>query len=375
MNIILSAYRGLTSLSAPVLNRLLQQRLGKGKEDPQRYREKRGETTMSRPPGPVLWCHGASVGEALSILPLIQALLERNPQLTILVTTTTVTSAKLMATRLPDRAIHQYAPLDHPRWVRTFLDHWRPDAALWLESELWPNMLGHIQARGVPAVLVNGRISDRSFKTWQHFRGTAGALLGCFRLCLGQSAQDMERLSALGAKTVDGVGNIKFAAPPLPVDEDTRQTFSAALDGRPVWLAASTHPGEEALILDCHRSLSAAWPNLLTIITPRHPDRRDELAALLDDVGIPWSQRSAGHVPSQEDGIYLADTLGEMGLLFATTPLVFMGGSLVPIGGHNPIEPAHFGCVILHGPHMENFRAIREQGRALKAMIAISDVD
>ena len=373
MTLILTAYRGLTGLSAPVLGQLLQRRIARGKEDPTRYREKRAENMAARPDGPVLWCHGASVGEALSILPLIDKLLTQNPALNILVTTTTVTSARLMAERLPARAIHQFAPLDHPGWVQRFLDHWRPDAALWLESELWPNMLRQLRVRQIPAVLVNGRISDRSFARWQRFPGTAHALLAGFSLCFGQSNEDCDRLRTLGATRVEGVGNIKFAAPPLPVDQDAQTALRDAIGNRPVWLAASTHPGEEAMIVACHRQLTATLPDILTVIAPRHPDRRDELAATLDQQGETWSQRSAGHLPRPDDAIYLADTLGEMGVLFRTINIVFMGGTLVPIGGHNPIEPALFRCAILHGPHMHNFRAIRDQGQALGAMVAVPD--
>ena len=375
MTLILSTYRGLTSLSAPVLNRLLQQRITRGKEDPQRYVEKRAEKMAARPEGPVLWCHGASVGEALSILPLIDRLLAQHDQLTVLVTTTTLTSAKLMQQRLPARAIHQFAPLDHPGWVNRFLDHWRPDAALWLESELWPNMLGQLRIRSIPAILVNGRISDRSFAHWQKFPRTAKTLLASFSLCLGQSDDDCRRLEALGAPAVDGVGNLKFAAPPLPVDEDAAAALSAAIGDRPVWLAASTHPGEEELVLACHRALAADYPDLLTVIAPRHPERRASIGTYLNQQGETWSQRSVGHLPSQEDAVYLADTLGEMGVLFRCVKRVFMGGSLMPIGGHNPIEPALLHCAILHGPHMENFRAIRDQGQALSAIVACQNVD
>ncbi len=373
MTILLASYRGLTRLSAPILRALLDRRLARGKEEAGRMTEKQGIAGIARPNGPVVWCHGASVGEALSILPLIDRLLAHDSSLTVLVTTTTVTSARLMAARLPERAIHQYAPLDHPLWVERFLDHWQPSMALWLESELWPNMLKTLKDRQIPAVLINARISDKSFATWQRFSGSIAAMLASFQLCLAQSAEDASRLTTLGAGTVDCLGNIKFSAPPLPIDGDAASALKAAIGDRPIWLAASTHPGEEEQIVEAHQHIAENYPDLLTVIAPRHPNRREEIATLLDETGLTWCERSPGTLPGEDDAIYLADTLGEMGLLFKAVNIVFMGGSLVPIGGHNPIEPALFSCAILHGPHMDNFRQVRQEMTDMGALREVGD--
>ncbi|MEM6903479.1 MAG: 3-deoxy-D-manno-octulosonic acid transferase [Pseudomonadota bacterium] len=278
-----------------------------------------------------------------------------------------------MAERLPKAAIHQFAPWDHPRWVARFLDHWQPDAVMWLESELWPNALAAIKQRGIPAMLVNARISDRSFARWKQFSGTAATILGTFKECLAQSDADGERLTALSAPNVLSLGNLKFGAPPLPVDMTALTALRTAIAHRTVWLAASTHPGEEEIILASHRALREAHPDLLTIIAPRHPQRGKEIADLLASAGLATAQRSTGALPEKTTQIYLADTLGEMGTLFSLCPLVFMGGSLVPIGGHNPIEPALFGCAVIHGPHMQNFRAIRDAMARVGALHPVTD--
>lgn len=374
MTALLASYHALTALSAPALRLLLSRRLHAGKELAERINERRGITEQTRPTGRLLWCHGASVGESLSLLPLIDRLLAAEPGLHILVTTTTVTSARLMAERLPARAMHQFAPLDHPGWVRRFLDHWRPDGVLWIESELWPNTLRQLRQRAVPALLLNGRLSDRSFARWQRWSASARELLGCFSACMAQSSQDADRFAALKAPGVSCPGNLKFGAPPLPVDQAKQQALEAAIDSRPVWLAASTHPGEEALVLETHRQLIARYPGLLTVIAPRHPVRGPEIATLCQEQGVPHRLRGASpQLPTAQDQVYIADTLGEMGTLFSLIPLVFMGGSLVPIGGHNPIEPALFGCVVLHGPHMDNFRDIRDRLTDAGGLLAVTD--
>jgi 3-deoxy-D-manno-octulosonic-acid transferase len=373
MSALLYLYRNVTALSAPALRLLLRRRLGRGKEEAGRVDEKTGVASLPRPPGRLLWCHGASVGESLSALPLIERLCAADPALTILVTTTTVTSARLMAERLPKGAVHQYAPLDHPGWVERFMTHWRPDAVLWLESELWPNLLRAIRSRDLPCLLVNGRMSDRSFRNWQRLPATARALLASFTGSLAQSRADAERFSQLGAKNATYIGNLKFGAPRLPVNEAAAKALSEAIGNRPVWLAASTHPGEEEQMIAAHKQLSASHPGLLTVIAPRHPNRGEEVSALLAAHDLPHQRRSTGALPAANEPVYLADTLGEMGTLFQTMPIVFMGGSFAPIGGHNPIEPALFGCAVLHGPHMENFRQVREELEAGGGLLAVND--
>lgn len=361
-------YQAVVSVGGPAIQLYLNRRLRAGKEDPERFTERLGQASLPRPHGRLLWIHAASVGESLSVLPLLERLLAARPDWHALITTGTVTSARLMADRLPARAVHQYVPVDRPAWVRRFLDHWRPDAALWMESELWPALVLETARRGVPMALLNGRMSARSFRRWSHFGGFARQLLGSFTLTFGQSEEDSARLAALGAHTAPCPGNLKSAAPPLPVDDDALDTLRAVIGNRPLWLAASTHAGEEALAWRVHQRLAAHHPGLLTIIVPRHPPRGDGVAAELLSLGARVAQRSKGTLPDVETTIYLADTMGETGLFYRLSRLVLIGKSLIGQGGQNPLEPARLGAVVLFGPHMDNFVAMAD--RLLQARAA-----
>lgn len=363
---ILALYRGLTTLGAPLIAYYLDRRMARGKEDRIRFGERRGISSQARPEGKLVWLHAASIGESVSMLPVIERL-QAEVGTTVLITTGTVTSAELMAERLPEGAIHQYVPVDRLPWVRRFLDHWRPDLVLWAESEFWPNLLVETAERGVPLILLNGRISDRSFAKWRRQPRLMRRLLDCFVLCLGQTPTDAERLSLLGAKRVACRGNLKFAALPLPVDEAALTVLSARMGDRPRWLAASTHPGEEALAGRVHQALSAAYPDLLTIVVPRHPNRGDDVAAELTAQGLRVAQRGAGEEITAETQILLADTLGEMGLFIRLAPIVFMGKSMIGQGGQNPLEPARLGASVLFGPHMDNFAEIASRMCAARA--------
>ncbi|MBB4660099.1 3-deoxy-D-manno-octulosonic acid transferase [Parvularcula dongshanensis] len=351
----LRAYRAATSLMRPVADAILDRRLKAGKEDPDRIGERRGVPGRPRPDGPLLWIHGASVGESLSVLPLIERLRVLRPEAGILVTTGTVTSARLMAERLPPGAFHQYAPIDHPAFVGAFLDAWRPDAGLFVESELWPGLIGAAQARQVPLALVNGRMSPGAFHAWRKRPAVARALLSAFDVILGQDRANASRFAELSGREVRSFGNLKQAAPPLPADASKLHKLTEAVGGRPCWLAASTHPGEEEEVIDAHKRLSATMPDLLTIIAPRHPERGGSVDALVRGAGLSASRRSRSDLPGPEDAIYIADTLGELGLFYRICNVAFIGGSLIAVGGHNPLEPARLGCAILTGPKIFNF--------------------
>ncbi|MDT8345718.1 MAG: glycosyltransferase N-terminal domain-containing protein, partial [Thermohalobaculum sp.] len=310
-----------------------------------------------RPPGPLVWLHGASVGEALSILPLIAALRRAAPGIGVLVTTGTVTSAARIAPELPSGALHQFVPVDTAAAVGRFLDHWRPDLAIWVESEFWPRLMTETARRGTPMLLVNARVSAASAARWRRLPGMARALVGLFARIVTQDAPTQARLVAMGAdpgRVAEG-GNLKMLAEPPGADAATLARLRAAIGARPVWLAASTHPPEEAIALAAHRLLAAQMPGLLTIVAPRHPDRGDALAGTLAAPGVRVARRARGALPDPETGIYLADTLGEMGLWLRLAPVAFIGGSLADRGGHNPFEPAALGVAILHGPHVANF--------------------
>jgi len=362
-----------TSLGGPLIRLLLAIRRARGKEDRQRSGERLGKPGRERPEGALIWMHGASVGESLSVLPLIERLIAERPGLSILVTTGTVTSARLMAERLPDGAFHQFIPIDRRAEVRRFLDQWKPDLALWLESELWPNLLVETAGRNVPIVLLNGRMSRRSLAKWRRWSSFARFVLSRFALCLAQSDADAERFSALGAPSVACPGNLKFASPPLPADEDALARLRTEIGGRPVWLASSTHPGEDGLVGAAHRILRARFADLLTIIVPRHPARGRGITRDLVVDGLKPALRSAGEPIASGTDIYVADTMGELGLFYRLAGIVLVGGSLVPHGGQNPLEPAQLDSAILHGPHMTNFQPIVDAMAAADAGREVSD--
>jgi 3-deoxy-D-manno-octulosonic-acid transferase len=348
----LAAYRYATIALSPLAPFLLRERRRRGKEDAARIGERLGHTNAARPDGRLIWVHGASVGECLAALPLIDVLL-KTPGRHVLLTSGTLTSAKLMAERLPENAIHQFVPVDTPASIARFLDHWRPDAALFVDSEFWPNMIRDAAARGIPLALINGRMSERSFINWSYAPQSAAALLTRFLVCLAQDQETAERLRLLGAKNVDVTGSLKADAPPLPAQAEKLDALRAAIGARPVWLAASTHPGEDETILPAHDALRRDYPDLLTIIVPRHPGRGGEIAMLCGARSV--MQRSHGGLPARETAIYVGDTLGELGIFFRAVNFAFIGGSLIPHGGQNPLEPARLHCAVMAGPHTENF--------------------
>ena len=347
----LMAWRLATRLLTPVAPLLLRQRAARGKEDWARLNERLGIAGLPRPSGRLIWLHGASVGESLSALPLIEKLMDST---SVLVTSGTVTSAAMMSQRLPPensnhRALHQYVPLDTPGAVARFLDHWKPDAGLFIESDLWPNLILAARAQGIKLALVNARISAASAERWMWARRSVRILLSAFDMVLAQDEEIALRFRGLGARNVKVVGSLKADAPPLTVDEDALAAMRQAIDGRPVLLAAQTHPGEDETILPAHDQLRAQFPDLLTILIPRHTARGADLEMLCGDRAC--RRRSAGGRITSQTAIYIADTMGEMGLFYRLAPFCFLGGTLVPLGGHNPLEPAVLKCAVLAGPH------------------------
>lgn len=355
-SLALWAYLGVTAALSPLAKPLLRRRLAAGKEDPARWREKLGEATLPRLDGPLVWVHAVSVGEGLSVLPLLAGLAAHS---NVLLTCTTVTSARLMAERVPAGVTVQFLPLDLPGPVRRFLRHWQPDVAVMVESEFWPRLIRETHRRAIPLLLVNARISDASMARWARLRGLSRALLRRFSALTAPDQAAAAKLVTLGAapSAVSVTGSLKRGATRLPVDAAELHRLRQATAGRPLWLAASTHPGEETLIAAAHRalrqSLPDALPDALLVLAPRHPDRAPAIRAALEAEGHSVSQRTKGDAPTGD--IYLADTLGEMGLWFDLCPLSFIGGSLVPVGGHNAYEPALHGSAILHGPMVGNF--------------------
>src|SRR5258705_3078528 len=354
----LRVYRSLSSAMVPLSPALISRRLSLGKEDPARVGERRGMSRDIRPRGPLIWIHGASVGEVLAAAALIERLRALN--LRILLTSGTVTSAAIVARRFPADVIHQYVPYDSPRYVARFLDHWRPNLALFIESDLWPNLILASAARRMPLVLINGRMSHRSFPRWRRISGTISALLGRFEVCLAQSQVDAERFAALGSRNVIATGNLKLDVPAPPADPARLERLMSVTRGRTIIVAASTHPGEEEILMEVHRTLARFFPSLLSVIVPRHPARRAAIAHAIADAGLHVALRSREELPTATTDIYVADTMGELGLFYRLAPIVVMGGALVPHDGQNPIEAVQLGASIVHGPHVFNFTDVYE---------------
>jgi len=369
-------YKILICIIFPILMiTYIKKRRRTGKEHPTRFNERLGKYTHERPKGRLIWMHGASVGESVSMLPLIDKLLSEDENLSIMVTTGTLTSAEIMEQRLPARAFHQFIPFDVPKFAKRLLDYYKPEAVLWFESELWPSLLSVIHQRKIPLILVNGRISDKSFKMWQKFKFVSQELLGCFTLCLGQSEQDKNRLKLLGAKRAECFGNLKYAGMPLPVDEEKLERLQNQIAGRLVFLISSTHDNEEEQFAAHLSRLKQVISNVLVIVVPRHPHRGNEVADMFIRKGFKVSLRSKGENIGDETEVYVADTIGEMGLWYKLSPITFVGGSLVSHGGQNFIEPARDKNAVIVGPNMQNFAEMLSRAQAAHAVWQVHSAD
>ncbi|MDH5772347.1 MAG: 3-deoxy-D-manno-octulosonic acid transferase [Rhodospirillaceae bacterium] len=355
---ILSFYRMLTSLGAPLISLYLMRRMKRGKEDAKRFNERLGMPSIDRPVGKLVWIHAASVGESISMLKVIENILQKYPGWSALVTTGTVTSAKLMKQRLGERTIHQYVPVDRVKYIRRFLEHWKPDFAIWAESEFWPNMVIETRASAIPMVVLNGRMSKRSFERWQRYPAIIKQILKSFTAVLAGSELDAQRFLELGAPNVSAPGNLKYASGPLPFDENELERLKLEIGGRKIWLGVSTHPGEEAIIGEAHKILEKKHAGILSIIIPRHPERGEEIATELMGLGLNVSRRGNGQKINSDTNIYLADTMGELGIFLRMAKIVFMGKSLIGMGGQNPLEAAWLDSAIVFGPNMDNFEDI-----------------
>jgi 3-deoxy-D-manno-octulosonic-acid transferase len=349
----LGAYRLLGRALLPLLPVVLSIRAAQGKEDRNRMFERLGHASLPRPTGRLAWIHAASVGETNSVIPLIGRVLATGTS--VLLTSATMSSARIAGERLPENALHQYAPLDIVPVLRRFLRHWRPNLALLVESEVWPTTMAELATAGVPLVVVNGRLSHRSFDRWARSRHFAKRVFAATALCLTQTRADADRYAALGVRDVRVSGNLKFDLPPLAADAHDLDTLRGMLGKRATFVAASTHDGEEVAVAEAHRSLRRRLPDLLTIIVPRYPERGPAIAAALGQRGLKVARRAAGEKPDADVDVYLADTFGELGLFFRLAKVAFLGGSWVARGGQNPLEAARLETVVLHGPNVHNF--------------------
>jgi len=371
---ILPIYQAVSASFAPLSPLVLYCRRKWRQEDEARSAERFGWPSLARPTGPLAWLHGASVGESLALLPLLEKLAARG--FNILLSTGTTSAAAVVAPRLPPGAVHQFLPLDVPQFLARFLNHWRPEIALVAESEIWPNLFAEIKRRAIPLILVNARISQGSFGRWRWLPHFIGTLLEGVDLCLAQSEGDAERFAKLGIKHVKVVGNLKYDVLAPPADRQVLASLAGRVGARPVWIAASTHCGEEDVVLSVHEVLAQRLPDLLTIIVPRRARRGDEIAALASTRGLPAVQRSRESPEDSLRGVYIADTLGELGLFYRLASIAFVGRSLVrPGGGQNPIEAAKLGCAILHGPFVDNFTEVYRVLDEARGAATIADAD
>jgi len=356
---LISAYRGLARALTPLFNLLFTLRSRSGKELPGRKGERFGFAGKERPDGRLVWIHAASVGETMSVLPLIDRLSQAGN--TVLLTTVTVTAAELAGQRLPAGALHQFVPYDAPGPVARFLAHWTPDLVMVVESEIWPCLFDEMRRRESPFVLLNGRLSDRSHRSWSRLPGVSAYIFRCLDLVLAQSDADAGRFRRLGCRRVAIPGNLKFDASEPVVDEEEVARLNGQLAERPVWLAALTHSGEDELALEAFETLRRTHPDLLLVLVPRHPARAEAVAELVRERGLGLARRSQGEAISSATHVYLGDTLGEMGLYYKLAPVTFLGGSFNDAGGHNPVEAALAGSALVTGPHVSNARAVYKE--------------
>ncbi len=351
-----SAYLAATRLAAPLGEPVLRHRLARGKEHPERWREKLGQTSVPRPGGQLVWMHAVGLGEALALRGLVAELRALRPEIGVLLTSTALSSAEALSRNLPDGALHQFLPLDLPRPRHAFLDHWRPDLSVWAEQDLWPGLVVEAARRGIPLALVNARMNADALRRRSRARGLFAALYGSFHLIAAQDAASARHLEMLGAAApVRVAGSLKPAAPPLAHDPEERNRLAAIIGSRPVWFAASTHPEDEAAALGAHAGRLKANPDALLILAPRYRERGQEAVEAATAHGLRTALRSRGDDPTPSRQVYVADTVGEMGLWYRLAPVALVGGTFGPVEGHNPWEPARLGAAILHGPRTANF--------------------
>lgn len=350
-----TAYLALARSLGLLAPRFLRRRLAKGREDPQRWREKLGHATALRPEGRLVWLHAVGLGEVMALRGLIQAMAAEDPLLNFLITSMARSSAQVVAGNLPLRTQHQFLPLDAPRFVARFLNHWRPDLAIWSEQDLWPAAVLAADRRGIPLALVNARMNAAAFQRRRRIRGLLAQLYPRFRITTAQDAETARHLTQLGAKDVEVSGSFKATSPPLGHDADVLSDLQRKVFGRALWLLASSHAEDEAVALQVQADLWSTDQSALLVMAPRQPDRWPEIAAAAEAHQLPLTRRRAGEDPG--GAIYLADTFGEMGLWYRLCPVTLMGGTFGPVEGHNPWEAAALGSAILHGPHLRNFAA------------------
>lgn len=371
MTASLALYRLGTRLLEPLAPWLVEQRIKKGKENPDRIGERFGVSQFARPAGPLIWMHAASVGESRLLLDVFSALRKRRADASALVTTQTTTSADMIAAWAPPRVIHQMAPVDGPKAVEAFLLHWKPDAAVFAEGEIWPNMLGALKQHNVPAALVNARMTEKTLKSWHGRRAAAREVFATFGFMCAADQLTASGIHAATGRRIEIVGNLKIASAVEGPSPEKVADFRVRTNGRPIVLGASTHPGEEEVALDAFVQIRMRKPGVLMILVPRHPDRGGAIVSLMRERGVTtqqWSKHRSA--PGPEIDVLVADTIGELLFWYAISDAVYLGGATAEgIGGHNPVEPVQLGKRVFTGPHGFNFRETFEAMEKTGALV------
>ena len=369
-------YRMLMFILKPLVRPVLFMRRIKGLEtlDKIRRSERFGVPSVKRPDGKIVWFNAASVGESNSIIPVIDELLKHNKDIFVLVTTTTVTAAENMAKKLSGKnAIHQFLPVDRRAYVDRFFDYWKPSMGFFVDSDFWPNLILSAKAHNIPLVLLNGRVSDRSFAKWQNNLAFIKPLASAFEFTFGKSDDDCKKLSVMGFENAVCVGNLKYAVPPLSYDKEELKNLSSQIGNRHLFVVSSTHPGEEELCLSAFMIVKQRFPDVLMIIAPRHPARGEEIKSLVETNGLKALLRSEGKEITKDVDVYIANTMGELGLFYTLSDVAFVGGSLIKWGGHNPMEPARLHNVVLSGKYVHNFQETYDLLKSEKSVVMVND--
>lgn len=353
----LRTYMVLRPLLQPLMWCVVARRAARGKDDPARAQEKLGRPSQDRPYGPLVWVHAVGLGEVLALRPLLAKMGELRPDVHFLVTSTARSSAQVFSRNLPPRVIHQFLPLDGPTYVTRFLDHWQPDVSIWSEQDLWPGAICDVARRDISLAYINARVSKEGFEKRRKFRSGFAHLMRMFAYVAAQDARSVDFLQRLGATEVQEVPSLKPAAAPLSVDTKTLATVREAVGERRVWVAASSHAPDEAVALAAHGRVLKGDPDALLIVVPRVPERGTEVCAAVEAAGVRFGQRSAGQELEATHQVYVADTLGELGLWYRVAQIALVGGSFGETQGHNPWEAIALGCPVTSGPNTGNFAA------------------
>lgn len=355
---LLNSYLFVSKYSFGFAKGISLYRKKRGLEDVLRVIERLGKPSSDKPTGKLIWLHAASIGESLLALSLIERFCIIYPEWNFILTTNTVTSGRVLSSKLPQNVIHQYLPYDFLSGIKRFLDHWKPSIVLIIESEFWPALITEVDRRKIPLLSINSRLSNKSFNRWKKYPKLTQALLNKFDLLLVQSQEVLTKYAELGVleNKLVVTGQIKQESKPLSFNEEQLEELKYYFRNRLIWVAASTHEGEEEVIVRAHKHLLKRLDeDILLIITPRYPDRGNQIEKLVNTLGFSSVLRSEGNLPEAKDQVYIADTMGELGLWYRLARVCFVGGSLIQSGGHNPYEPAQLGCPIIHGKHIENF--------------------